>query len=201
MTDRRNFVNKRQRGTPSMGHHSAPLPPPPSHPNGWIFPPTHNPASIARETMGEDFSVYNVSLKGMNPNKTLSAERARELMVSSQENFDESLAIIRHICDHEIEEAAQKHRSSIMFSVPQSLFGREEYSISNMGKRLAMQLHDDGYDIEGSSKSFRITWGQSQIQVPQIPREYSSVKHQHPQSQQQPLVQFTGGSIFKPPRT
>lgn len=122
-------------------------------------------------------------MKGLNPSRPVTAERARELMSMSQESFEESLSVVRQMCDHDIEEAAQRHRSSIAFAVPQSLFGREAYDVSKMGKRLALQLHADGYDIVGSSKSFRITWGADAVTVPQIPRA--------------PLVQFTGGPIFK----
>lgn len=103
---------------------------------------------------------YNMTLDGLS-SKTLSAERARDLMAMSQDNFDNALAVIRHMCDVQIEDAAKKYLGEIIFKIPTSLFGYDHYNVDDMGRRLAHNLNADGFGISGMPSMFKVIWGES----------------------------------------
>ena len=112
------------------------------------------------------------------------ADIARELSYAKQDIFDRTLRVIRNIADSKMRDAARVGKTSIDFEVPRSVFGRPPYETANMGRKLAEQLHADGFRVSGTHVRFSISWGRCvqeqqpetviQVPVPKIrPKKYN----------------------------
>lgn len=122
--------------------------------------PGSRPADFVKDGSGEKKSPQTITVvvEGLS-SKPLTADRARDMMTISQENFETALRAIRNIVDEEITEAARHHKGEVVYRVPASLYGYDHYNIDHMGRRLAKELHKDGFSVDGSTRMFTISWG------------------------------------------
>lgn len=102
--------------------------------------------------------TMTMAVEGLS-SKNMTAERARDLMSMSQDNFDNALAVVRHMCDEQIQQAAKSQMWSTVFPIPTNLFGYDHYDVDRMGRRLAESLFSDGYSVQGSPKLLNVIWG------------------------------------------
>lgn len=89
----------------------------------------------------------------------LTAQEARDLMCIKKECFTKTLSIIRQMCDISLRDTSRRGSSSMQFDVPQTVWGRDSYDHHSMGKALAKQLFDDGFDVTGTTTKLLISWG------------------------------------------
>ena len=100
----------------------------------------------------------------------LKASEARDLMTLKQESFLRTLGLIRQMCDTVIKETSQSGKAHfIEYDVPRSIFGCEAFDQSVMGKALAKELYEDGYDVKGTSKKLRISWASPEDDTDELP--------------------------------
>ena len=116
-------------------------------------------------TTEEQQKTITMVVEGLS-SKFMSAERARELMEMSQESFRTSLSVIRHMCDEQVQQEAQKQNWHTTFAVPSSLFGHDRYDQVRMGKCLAQTLYQDGFSVRGSPIQLEIIWGKKHTSRP-----------------------------------
>jgi len=88
----------------------------------------------------------------------LTAQSARDLLNMKKESFFKSLSIIRQMCDTLIKDASRRGKDMIQFDVPPSVFARESYDPRVMGRALAEQLYEDGFNVTGSTLHLKISW-------------------------------------------
>jgi hypothetical protein len=92
----------------------------------------------------------------------MTAEEARNLLHMKKESFLKTLSIIRQMCDTSIKEACRRGRDRVKFDIPITLFAREYYDPKTMGKELAQQLFEDGFDVVGPTPlHLTVTWSKS----------------------------------------
>lgn len=103
-------------------------------------------------------------VEGLSCSKSMSAERARDLMAMSEENFRNALSIIRQMCDEQIQQAARTQKWHTYFAVPHSLFGYEKYDKDKMGRLLAQSLYEDGFSVRGPPGMLEVIWGKKYTQ-------------------------------------
>lgn len=118
----------------------------------------------------------------------LTASEARDLMNIKKEAFVKTLGILRQMADSNIKEASRRGRDYLDFDIPQSVFGRESYDPRAMGRALAEQYYEDGYDVTGTPLKLNIKWTDSS-------KDADSIKFPR-QEDAKPAMPFT--SSFKP---
>jgi hypothetical protein len=91
----------------------------------------------------------------------LTADEARDLMNIKKENFDKSLSVVRQMCDVTLRDASRRGQCSMRFDIPISIWGRDSYDQHTMGRALASQIFDDGFDVTGTTSRLNISWGPS----------------------------------------
>jgi hypothetical protein len=89
----------------------------------------------------------------------LTAQEARDLMDIKKESFEKTLSIIRQMCDVTMRDSSRRGIGNMKFDVPQTVWGRDGYNQHAMGKALAEQLFDDGFDVTGTTTKLNISWG------------------------------------------
>lgn len=89
----------------------------------------------------------------------LTAQEARDLMNIKKESFEKTLSIIRQMCDVTMRDVSRRGNSNMKFDVPQTVWGRDGYNQHAMGKALAEQLFDDGFDVTGTTTKLNVAWG------------------------------------------
>ena len=100
----------------------------------------------------------------------LKASDARSMMTLKQENFNKTLGIIRQMCDNLIRETSQSGKTTfIEYEVPKTVFGCDSFDQGTMGKALAKELYEDGYDVKGTAKKLKISWGDPDDQTDYLP--------------------------------
>lgn len=88
----------------------------------------------------------------------LTAAEARELQSTKREEFANTLGTIRQMADSNIKDASRRGEGSIVFEVPLTVFGKGSYSRKAMGRALAEQYYEDGYDVTGTCLKLVIKW-------------------------------------------
>lgn len=88
----------------------------------------------------------------------INANKARELSNKKEEIFQQTLDIIRQMCDSNITDACIQGCGSTKFTVPVSVFGRDSYDLHKMTIELAKQMYHDGYNVVGKKNYLTIIW-------------------------------------------
>lgn len=88
----------------------------------------------------------------------MTAQEARDMLGMKKDSFLRTLGIIRQMCDSSIKEACRRGRDCLKFDVPPTIFAREYYDPRAMGRELAKQLYEDGFDVQGTVLHFTISW-------------------------------------------
>ena len=114
----------------------------------------------------------------------LTASEARDLMNLKKDAFYKTMGILRQMADTSIREASRRGRDGITFDVPASVFGRESYDPRSMGKALAEQYYEDGYDVTGTPTKLKIRW-------PDSTRDGDDIKFARQQDDDQAQAQGT----------
>ena len=92
-----------------------------------------------------------------NPQR-LDAHEAARMMCARRDEFHEILRIARSAVDMQIKDAARYGAGYIHYTVPRSMWGRSRYDPNILGRALAMELAESGYDIQGNTLRFKISW-------------------------------------------
>jgi hypothetical protein len=100
----------------------------------------------------------------------LTAMEARDLMNIKKESFERTLSAIRQMCDINIKDASRRGQHFLSFDVPATVWGRDGYDHQTMGRTLAEQLFEDGFDITGTTVKLMISWGPSKSKTPDPPQ-------------------------------
>jgi hypothetical protein len=80
------------------------------------------------------------------------------MITVKKEAFNRALDMVRHMCDDMIKECSRKGYDSLDFEVPRSIFTQDAYDPKSMGRALAEQLFEDGYDVTGTSTHLHVQW-------------------------------------------
>lgn len=88
----------------------------------------------------------------------LTAQSARELLNVKRESFYKSLGIIRQMCDAIIKDTSRRGKDNITFDIPPTVFAHESYDPKSMGRALAEQLYEDGFNVTGTTLHLNISW-------------------------------------------
>jgi hypothetical protein len=91
------------------------------------------------------------------------ATDARDILNVKREGFAKTLGIIRQMCDICIKDTSRKGLDCVAFDLPTGIFGRDNYEPKTMGRELAEQLYEDGYDVTGSVLELKISWADPAI--------------------------------------
>ena len=97
---------------------------------------------------------------------SFTAEEAMEISLRHQENFNKTKSVIRQMINNEIKSAALRGRTSVIFPIPKSVYGRDTYSIVRMGEMIAQDLYADKYEVGGTVSRLLISWDPSPPPVP-----------------------------------
>lgn len=88
----------------------------------------------------------------------LTAQEARDLLNIKKESFEKTLSIIRQMADSSVQDVSRRGHSEVKFDVPLLVWGRDSYDQGTMGKALAEQLFEDGFDVTGTTSRLIISW-------------------------------------------
>jgi hypothetical protein len=108
------------------------------------------------------------------------AEEARDIMDLKKECTEKTLTMMRHMCDATLKGASERGQHQMTFDIPTTMWGREAFDQHEIGRQLAEQLYEDGFDVTGTTNKLNISWN--------VPQSRSNVKTQFDSILSSPLA-------------